>query len=258
MSDAVATYVTGGVWVVLLTAYAVRVARFGQFHSARVDGIGGTAVMGENIMQATYWAVGPVVRGFVAIGFTANGVTTLALVLGIGAGVALGFGYFGVACLLSTVSTICDILDGQVARLTKTGSEVGELFDAAVDRYTEFALIGGFIVYARGSAWEVAIALLAMQASYMISYASAKAEALKVDVPRGLMRRHERAAVLTLVAGLTPILGPSIHARWEALPPTSVFTLGLAIVALVGGFAGILRFVWIRRALHVRTSVNVR
>jgi hypothetical protein len=60
------------------------------------------------------------------------------------------------------------------------------------------------------------------------------------------MRRHERAAVLTLVAGLTPILGPSIRARWEGLPPTSVFTFGLAIVALAG------------RALHVRTSVNVR
>ena len=52
------------------------------------------------------------------------------------------------------------------------------------------------------------IALLALQASFMISYASAKAEALQVKMPRGLMRRHERAAVLTLVAGLTPLLGP--------------------------------------------------
>lgn len=251
MSDAVATYVTGGVWVVAFVAYGLRVMRFGQFHSARVDSVGGTAIMGENIMQATYWAVEPVVRGLVTLGFSANAVTTLALVLGLGAGVAAAFGLFGVACLLATISTICDILDGQVARLTKTGSEAGELYDAVVDRYTEFAFIGGFVIYVRDSAWQVIIALLALQASYMISYASAKAEAAKVETPRGLMRRHERAAVLTLVSGLTPILGPMFVERWN-LPATTVFAIGLAIVALVGGYAAIKRFWWIRGGLVAR------
>jgi CDP-diacylglycerol--glycerol-3-phosphate 3-phosphatidyltransferase len=249
MSDAVATYITGGVWVVAFVAYGLRVMRFGQFRSARVDSVGGTAIMGENIMQATYWAVEPVVRGLVTLGFSANGVTTLALVLGLGAGVAVAFGMFGLACLLATISTICDILDGQVARLTKTGSEAGELYDAVVDRYTEFAFIAGFVIYARDSAWQVIIALLALQASYMISYASAKAEALKVDVPRGLMRRHERAAVLTLVSGLTPLLGPALHAHWD-LPATSVFVFGLGLVALIGGYAAIRRFWTIRAALR--------
>lgn len=50
-------------------------------------------------------------------------------------------------------------LDGQVARFTKTGSPRGELFDAVVDRYTEFALIAGFIIYARDVWWLVIIAL---------------------------------------------------------------------------------------------------
>jgi len=250
VSDALAVYVTGAVWIVAFVAYGLRVLRFGQFHSARVDSVGGTAIMGENIMQATYWAVEPVVRGLVAIGLSANGVTTLALVLGIGAGIATAFGYFGVACLLATISTICDILDGQVARLTNTGSQAGELYDAAVDRYTEFAFIAGFVIYAHDSSWQVIVGLLALQASFMISYASAKAEALAVEIPRGLMRRHERAAVLTLVAGLTPLLGPAIHARWEALPETSVFVVGCGLVALIGGVAGVMRFMWIRAALR--------
>jgi CDP-diacylglycerol--glycerol-3-phosphate 3-phosphatidyltransferase len=250
VSDALAVYITGAVWVVAFAAYGLRVMRFGQFHSARVDSVGGTAIMGANIMQATYWAVEPVVRGLVAIGFSANGVTTLALVLGIAAGVATAFGLFGVACLLATISTICDILDGQVARLTNTGSEAGELYDAAVDRYTEFAFIAGFVIYVHTSAWQVVVGLLALQASFMISYASAKAEALNVKIPRGLMRRHERAAVLTLVAGLTPLLGPSIHARWDALPETAVFVLGCGLVAVIGGIAGVVRFVWIRAALR--------
>jgi len=251
VSDSLAVYITGGLWVVAFVAYALRVMRFGQFHSARVDSVGGTAIMGENIMQATYWAVEPVVRGLVAIGFSANGVTTLALVLGIAAGVATAFGLFGLACLLATISTICDILDGQVARLTNTGSEAGELYDAAVDRYTEFAFIAGFVIYVHDSAWQMIVGLLALQASYMISYASAKAEALQVSIPRGLMRRHERAAVLTLVAGLTPLLGPVLHERW-ALPETTVFVVGCGLVALIGGIAGVLRFAWIRAALRER------
>ena len=252
MTDVMATYVTGALWVVLFVAYGVRVMRYGAFHSARVDSVGGTAIMGENIMQATYWAIGPVVRGLVAVGLSANGVTTLALVLGLGAGIAAGFGAFGLACLLATVSTISDILDGQVARLTHTGSDTGELYDAAVDRYTEFAFIAGFVFYVRHTGWEVAVGLLALQASFMISYASAKAEALRVQVKRGLMRRHERAAVLILGAGLTPVLGPALHARWDAIPASAVFAVGLALVGVIGSVAAILRFLWIRDALQGR------
>jgi CDP-diacylglycerol---glycerol-3-phosphate 3-phosphatidyltransferase len=250
VSDVSFTYVTGALWIVLFVAYGVRVATAGAYRSERAAGVGGTAIMGQNMMQATYWGLDPIVRALVAMRLTANGVTTIALVLGIAAGVAVALGWFGLACLLSTVSTLCDILDGQVARMTSTGSDRGELFDAVVDRYTEFALIGGFVIYAHATWWLVVVALLALQASYMISYASAKAEALQVKIPRGLMRRHERAAVLTLVAGMTPLLGPAIHERWAQLPETTVFVVGCGLVALIGGVAGVLRFTWIRAALR--------
>lgn len=250
MHDVWFTYTTGSVWVVMFAAYALRVRTLGAYRSERVEGVGGTAIMGETMMTATYWGLEPLVRGLVAIGLSANGVTTIALVLGVSAGVAVAAGWFGLACLLSTVSTLCDILDGQVARMTNTGSQRGELFDAVVDRYTEFALIGGFIVYARDVWWLVLVALVALQASFMISYASAKAEALRVSVPRGLMRRHERAACLTLAAGLVPVLGPALHARWGEFPTGSVFGIGLLLVAAIGTVSGVLRFVWIGRALR--------
>ena len=249
MHDVWFSYATGSLWVVLFAAYALRVRSVGAYRSERVEGVGGTAIMGQNMMQATYWGLDPLVRALVAVGLSANGVTTIALVLGIGAGVAVAAGWFGLACLLSTVSTLCDILDGQVARMTNTGSARGELFDAVVDRYTEFALIAGFVVYARDVWWLVVIALVALQASFMISYASAKAEALRVSVPRGLMRRHERAACLTIAAGLAPVLGPVLHARWGVLPAGSIFGIGLLLVAAIGTTAGVLRFVWIGRAL---------
>jgi len=47
---------------------------------------------------------------------------------------------------------------------------------------------------------------IALLASFMISYASAKAEALSVTTPRGLMRRHERA-VFSIDISFNPRLG---------------------------------------------------
>jgi CDP-diacylglycerol--glycerol-3-phosphate 3-phosphatidyltransferase len=249
ISDAAFAWFTLVLWISLIAAYAIRVVRFGSFRSERVAGVGGTILMGQGIMKATYWAIEPAVRAIVALGLTPNAVTTFALILGLGAGVAVALGLFGLACLLATISTICDILDGQVARFTNTGSARGELYDATVDRYTEFAFITGFVVYAHASLLFVLIGLAALQASFMISYASAKAEALGVSVPRGLMRRHERAACLTLGAGLTPMVGTLVHARWAVLPPHSMFALGLAAVATIGGAAAVLRLTRIHRAL---------
>jgi CDP-diacylglycerol--glycerol-3-phosphate 3-phosphatidyltransferase len=246
--DVYFSYVTGGLWVVALSLYAVRIAARGVFHSERVSRIGGTALVGRGIMDATYWAIEPVVRGLAALGVTPNGLTWSALVLGVGAGVALGFGWFGLACLLATMSTVGDILDGQVARLTKSGSNRGELLDAAVDRYTEFALLAGLGLAVRESWWQLALALGAVLASFMVSYASAKAEALQVTPPRGLMRRHERSIYIIIGLGLVPLVGPALAAR--GVPYATPCLVSVAIVAVIGNVAAVVRLVRIGRALR--------
>jgi CDP-diacylglycerol--glycerol-3-phosphate 3-phosphatidyltransferase len=241
-------YATGVLWAVALTLYGVRIAARGAFHSDRVSKIGGTALVGRGLMDMTYWAIEPVVRGLAAVGVTPNGLTFGALVLGVGAGVALALGWFGLATLLATMSTIGDILDGQVARLTNTGSDRGELLDAAVDRYTEFAFLAGLVIYLRASWWQMALALGATLASFMVSYASAKAEALKVSPPRGLMRRHERSTYLIAGIGFTPLVGPALTAR--GLPYTTPCLVALGVVAVIGNLAAVLRLVRIGRALR--------
>jgi phosphatidylglycerophosphate synthase len=245
--DVYFTYATGALWAVALSLYALRLVSRGVFHSERVSKIGGTALVGRGIMDATYWAIEPVVRGLAALGVTPNGLTWSALVLGLGAGVALAFGWFGLATLLATMSTIGDILDGQVARLTNSGSNRGELLDAAVDRYTEFAFLAGLVLLLRDSWWQISLALGATLASYMVSYASAKAEALQVTPPRGLMRRHERAICLIIGIGLTSLVGPTLVAHGALYVAPCLVSLG--IIAAIGNFAAILRFVRIGRAL---------
>jgi len=245
--DVYFSYLTGALWVVAFTLYGVRMASHGVVHNDRVSKIGGTALVGRGIMDATYWAIEPVVRGLAAMGITPNGLTWSALVLGLGAGVAIMFGWFGLACLLATMSTIGDILDGQVARLTKSGSNRGELLDAAVDRYTEFAFLAGVALVVRTSSWQLGLVLAAILASFMISYASAKADALQVPSPRGLMRRHERSFFLIIGAGLVPLIGPTLETHgWPYVTPALV---AVGIVAVIGNPAAVLRLVRIARAL---------
>jgi phosphatidylglycerophosphate synthase len=241
-------YATAALWAVAVTLYGVRLAARGVFHSERVSKIGGTALIGRGVMDMTYWAIEPVVRGLAALGVTPNGLTWAALVLGVGAGFALALGWFGLATLLATLSTIGDILDGQVARLTNSGSNRGELLDAAVDRYTEFAFLAGLVIFLRTSWWWMALALGATLASFMVSYASAKAEAMQVEPPRGLMRRHERSIYLIAGIGLVPLVGPAFAAH--GLPYVTTCLVSLGVVAVIGNFAAVLRLVRIARSLR--------
>ena len=247
IKDVYFAYAMFGLLVLVTTGYGIRVAIRGPMRSERVEAIGGTALVGQGAMRTTYWAVDPFVRVLVSIGITANGATWLALGFGIGAGVAIGFQWYGLACMLATVSTLLDILDGQIARFTNTGSNAGEVLDAAVDRYTEFAYLAGLAFALRDSAWELALVLGALLACFMVSYASAKAEAMQVKPPRGLMRRHERATYLIGAAGFTGLLGPYFH---DPLPPNVLMIAALAVVAVVGNGAAALRLVRIARALR--------
>jgi len=82
----------------------------------------------------------------------------------------------------------------------------------------------------------------------MVSYASAKAEAMKVEPPRGLMRRHERSTYLIAGIGLVPLVGPAFAAR--GLPYVTTCLVALGVVAVIGNFAAVLRLVRIARSLR--------
>jgi phosphatidylglycerophosphate synthase len=235
MKDVYFAYTVGGGF---LGAAILYLLSGGEARSDRVERVGGTVLLGKSVMSWTYWMTEPVVRMFVRFEITANMLTWASLVLGLGAAVALAVRAFGLACLLATCSTIGDILDGQVARHTHTGSDRGELLDAAVDRYTELAFVAGFVITVHGSALLVILGLAALQACMMVSYATAKAEALGVEPPRGLMRRHERAAYM--------ITGVGFSALAHDLTPAIA---GFAIIAVIGNLSAIRRLIRISAAL---------
>jgi CDP-diacylglycerol--glycerol-3-phosphate 3-phosphatidyltransferase len=225
-----------GALVVLVVAYGIRRLFRGDAHFARIDAAGGSPLLGKSTMEMAYWGLQPIARIFIAIGVSANGVTALSLILAVGAAVLLALGHFGLAAVCVTKSFLFDAVDGVVARETGTASDAGEVFDAAVDRYAELFFFGGLAVAYRESVPALLLVLLALAGSLMVSYATAKAEALRVEAPRGAMRRPERAVYLGLGTVLVPIssaIVPDAPFPWPLHAPM------LAALALVGVVANV-------------------
>ncbi len=238
-----------------LAAYGLRVFTRGAAHFERVNAIGRSPLLSKSLVEMGYWALVPLARGCAAIGLTPNAITLLSAAIGLGAGIALATGHLGLGALLALVSALGDVLDGQVARLTKTGTKTGEVLDSSVDRYQEFFYIGGLVVFYRANALFVTIALFALLGSFMVSYSTAKAEAMRVKPPDGAMRRHERSVYLISGAVFSALFGSSLEPfRWwpelRALPMLAA----LAIVAVAGNLSAVRRLMAIARAATERAN----
>jgi CDP-diacylglycerol--glycerol-3-phosphate 3-phosphatidyltransferase len=236
----------------VITAYLWRKARSGPARHDRVDADGGSVFLGKSTMEGAYWMIGPIIDRLAAARISPNAVTLFSLVPAFAAAVAVAFGWFGLACLLATLGALCDTIDGVLARKLGVGSDAGEAMDAAVDRYVEFFFLGGLAVYYR-SHWIVLLLVLgALFGAFMVSYATAKAEAMGVAAPRGAMRRAERAVYLLVASGLTPfskeIFAASPSHALRELP----IILVTCIVAVVANVSVVQRLGAVTAALRAR------
>jgi CDP-diacylglycerol--glycerol-3-phosphate 3-phosphatidyltransferase len=96
--------------------------------------------------------------------------------------------------LLLAAGTL-DILDGKLARRTGWASRRGAFLDSVVDRYSEFIVYSGVMVFFQPR-WPVWVSLLAMLGGQMVSYTRARAEGLGQECEIGLLQRPERFVIL--------------------------------------------------------------
>ena len=223
-----------------LMVYGVRAVFAGRARHERVDRDGGSAFMGKRFMEIGYWLIGPVVAMLDRWGATPNGVTLFSILPAAGAGLAVAFGWFGLACLLATTAAFADIVDGLLARRQGVSSDAGEVLDATVDRYSEFFFMAGLLVHYRDSVVVSALILTALAGGFMVSYVTVKAEAMAVPAPRGSMRRSERAVYLFFGAGFTPLAQFLAGPDRPLLARDAPILFALAVVALVSN-ASVLR-----------------
>lgn len=249
-----ATFLVATACVVAL-AFGMR--RTGHVTFARVERDGGLIFVDKKVMNAAYWVLDPLADACTQVRISANAITFASLIFAAVAGVLVAFGHFGTSAIAIVLASLGDALDGLVARKSKTASERGEVFDAAVDCYSEFFFLAGLAVHYRMHGVVLATTLAALLGLIMVSYASAKAEALGVEIPRGAMRRPERAVVLGLGATLVPLatwaFGPD-QANAVDLAAESPMLVALLVVALVGNVSAVRRLFAIDRALASRAT----
>ncbi len=233
MFDLVASLLLLAFGVSMLGAYAARGALFGHTKSLRLEGAG-SVLMGRFIMEMAYWTFEPVVRLLLRLRVTPNMITAASLVPAFLSGTAVAMGHMGVGAVLATLSAFSDMLDGIVARRRGVSSDAGEVFDAAVDRYVEFFLLAGLVVHYRGHVILMLLSLGAILGSFMVSYATAKAEALGVDPPKGAMRRPERAMYLLFGATFVPVVAAVVGTGSNSIYLADLpMVLAVSMVAVV-------------------------
>lgn len=224
-----------GLWFVARSLF------LGDVHSERVARAGTTIFLGRNAMEAAYATFEPVGRLLARLGISANAVTMTGVALTLLAGVMAAFGWLGVAALLAALGAAADALDGIVARATTGPTRNGALYDSAADRYMEFFLFGGLVIHFRTSLVALLVVLGALCGAFMVSYVSSKSESLAVEVPRGAMRRAERAVYLLLGLTLSPLaasLGGNLPWAYDA--PVLLACVLIALVANVSAFSRLL------------------
>lgn len=138
----------------------------------------------------------------------------------------------GGAVLLA--SGFFDMIDGQVARTTKSESRRGAFFDSVSDKIGESAVFVGILVGGLASPYLVITAALL---SLLVSYARSRAESLGVPLEGvGIGERAERLLIVA-VAAIVGGLG-SVHSALEFAMIAVCIIAGITLVQRIARVMG--------------------
>ena len=233
-------------WAGLALPMAAAILFFlgGSARHDRVSREGGTIFFGESLMHRGYALVAILARGAARMGVSPAALSWISLLFGAGAGLLAAQFRLGFAAWALAVSGLLDGLDGAVARLAGSASQAGAVLDSALDRYVEFFLYAGLFYSFHPSLFRESVVLLALFGSFMVTYSTAKAEALGVTPPRGWMKRAERLVWLILGACA------SSAARLLGEPSASVMVFFVGVVAVAANISAIIRLRALMRSVR--------
>ena len=166
----------------------------------------------------------PLARGLAGLGIGPDALTAIGLLIALVSGAALTLSHPWVAIVGILLSGLCDLLDGDIARLlTGRDRRFGAFLDSTADRVAEICIFGGLILQrvrigTLTLPWVLAW-LLALTGGLLVSYARARAEGLGIVCRVGLADRSVRLVLILamLFAGLAhsgPFLGLLALLSW--------------------------------------------
>ena len=140
-----------------------------------------------------------IAKGLIRIGVTPNLATIIMLSFSVLSFISLVF-FRNLLCfsIFVFITGIMDGCDGAIARLTNNSTKFGGFFDSFMDRFSEFFIFLGLLIFSKDKfLWGFIdmklIIFISFLASIMISYSRARAEVFfKGDFDIGLMARSER------------------------------------------------------------------
>ncbi|PSP70117.1 CDP-alcohol phosphatidyltransferase family protein [Halobacteriales archaeon QH_8_67_27] len=199
----------------------------------------------DRFRPAVKGAIAPSVTLAKRVGLTPNGVSVLALTLAVVGGVAFTVAprrdpilYLGGAVAVALNGWL-DLVDGELARATGTGSDAGDLLDHVLDRYADIVVIAGLAAGLEA----YALGLAAVTGVLMTSYLGTQAQAVGLDrVYGGLVGRADRLALVVLVGVVAAFVTQSFAGL-------TVVGWLLVFFAVVGHFTAMQRFYYAMEAL---------
>jgi phosphatidylinositol phosphate synthase len=175
---------------------------------------------------------------------TPNAISLTGFALCVVAAALIWQGWWIAGGIAFIVGSVCDTLDGRYSRMSGKASPFGAFLDSTLDRVEEGVVLAAVayqfsrdddLTVIASSDVAVAVVVVAVIASIMVSYTRARAEALGVECKVGIADRAFRVVVLS--AGL-------VFGDLKAIEP-AVWVL--AVMAVVTVF---------QRIFHVRSELN--
>jgi CDP-diacylglycerol--glycerol-3-phosphate 3-phosphatidyltransferase len=183
-------------------------------------------------------AFGTVASLLTRLGIKPNMVTIAGLLGQVVAAYFIARGQIPLAGLITLVTAPFDFLDGTMARLMGESSSFGAFVDSVSDRYSEFVLMGGLLLYfiQQQNTQAIVLVFLAAGGSMLVPYIRSRAEALGYTAKIGVLSRLERYIVLIPCL----IINTPLIALW--------------IIAILSNFTALQRIYHVRSQFHKQTD----
>ena len=192
--------------------------------------------------------INAMVRVLASAGIPPNVLTLIGVIINLGCGVLFGFGEFFWAGIVLIVANLFDMLDGNVARLSGRVTKYGGFLDSTLDRLSDMgSFLGIMIFYTRlteyHSTLNVFLGGVGMIASVLVSYTTARSEALGVKANVGFLQRPER--VVLLIIGALSTWDWHSTSIWHNRMPQVLWVLAIGSMWTL-----VQRMIFIRRELR--------
>lgn len=207
--------------------------------------------MRDALQQLIYLVINPFVKGMIKIGITPNMVTTIGFLGNVAGAVifilaaeesqngVIAYDKVWLAGAVIILSSLFDMLDGQVARIGGMVSTFGAMYDSVLDRYSELVTLGGisYFLIETGYTTGAIITFVALIGSLMVSYVRARGEGLGLECKMGFMQRPERVVVTCVASLACGLFGANC-----ATPAFDPMLILIGAMGLIAVFANITAF----------------